>query len=647
MKRSPKDNEESSRRITRRALFLGGVQLAALTGLALRMRYLQVDQADQFRMLAEENRVSIRLIPPTRGLITDRNGVVVAGNEQNYRVVITREDAGDVEEVLHRLSQVIALPEDEIEKTLKEIRRRSAFVPITVADRLSWEDFSRVALNSPALPGVTPEVGLSRHYPLGPDFAHVAGYVGPVSESDLANLPDPDPVLQIPKFQIGKTGVEAKMEEALRGRAGTRRIEVNAVGRVMRELGRNEGDQGANIQLTLDHRLQRYAIERLGEESAAAVAMNVQNGDILALASAPSFDPNLFVRGISSADYRGLMGNDHRPLANKTVQGTYPPGSTFKVVTGLAALESGLIGPEDTCYCPGYLTAAGRRFHCWRHGGHGRVNLVEALAQSCDVYFYEVAQKVGIDRISDMARRLGLGQRHDLPMSAVAEGLTPTQEWKRRKYDQPWMVGDTINASIGQGYVLASPLQLCVMTARVATGRNILPRLIRAIDGVEQPVAGGETLAVKPQHLAYIRHGMDAVMNARTGTARGSRIADEAMLMAGKTGTSQVRNITAAERAAGVISNANLPWNRRDHALFISYAPVHAPVISVTVVVEHGGGGSTVAAPIARDIIKLALGGGLEAAGAAPPPLVPPPPPGEPAPPTVEPASNAPRTTRA
>ena len=646
MRRTPKDSEESARRITRRALVLGGVQAAVLGGLALRMRFLQVDQADEFRMLAEENRVSIRLIPPTRGLITDRNGVIIAGNEQNYRVVITREDAGDVEEVLARLSRVIPLPEEEVARTLREIRRRSSFVPITVADRLSWEDFSRVAINAPALPGVTPEVGLSRHYPLGPEFAHVTGYVGPVSEADLAQLQDPDPVLQIPKFQIGKTGVEQKLEDRLRGRAGTRRIEVNAVGRVMRELGRNEGDQGANVTLTVDHRIQRFAMDRLGSESAAAVVMNVQNGDILAIASAPSFDPNLFVRGISSAEYRILTGNDHRPLANKTVQGTYPPGSTFKIVTGLAALEAG-VGPEETCFCPGYLATGGRRFHCWRHGGHGRVSLVDALAQSCDVYFYEMAQRVGIDRIADMARKMGIGQRHDLPMSAVAEGLAPDQEWKRRRYNQPWMVGDTINASIGQGFVLASPLQLCVMTARVASGREIAPRLIRAVDGVEVPLAAGGPLAVKPQHLNYVRRGMDAVMNARNGTARGSRIADETMLMAGKTGTSQVRNISAAERASGVISNAQLPWNRRDHALFVSYAPVHAPSVAVSVVVEHGGGGSAVAAPIARDIIKFVLGGGLEAAGGLVPPPAQPPASGDPAAPTVEPASNAPRTTRA
>ncbi|OWJ78471.1 penicillin-binding protein 2 [Haematobacter genomosp. 1] len=639
MKRNDKDVEESNRRITRRALVLGGLQVSVLALLAGRMRYLQIDHADQYRMLAEENRVSIRLIPPTRGLIADRTGTIIAGNEQNYRVVIVREDAGDVGEVLNRLSRVIPMSEDEIERTLREIRRRSAFVPITVADRLSWKEFSEVAVNGPALPGVTPEVGLSRFYPLRGDFAHVAGYVGPVSENDLANLESRDPVLQIPKFQIGKNGVEQRMEDVLRGTAGSKRIEVNAVGRVMRELSRQEGDAGGNVQLTVDHRLQRYTLDRLGEESAAAVVMDVHNGDLLALVSAPSFDPNLFVRGISVADYRALMSNDHRPLANKTVQGTYPPGSTFKMVTALAAMKAGMLDPSDSVYCPGYLAYGGRRFHCWRHGGHGRLSLVEALAQSCDVFFYEIAQRVGIDKISEMSRLLGLGVRHDLPLSAVAEGLAPTQAWKRQARGESWLVGDTINASIGQGFNLSSPLQLCVMTARIATGRNVLPRLIKSIDGIEQPVPGGEELGLSPAHLAQVRRGMDQVMNGRTGTARGARIADEAMLMAGKTGTAQVRNISAAERASGVLGNHQLPWNRRDHALFVAYAPVHAPRIAVSVVVEHGGGGSAVAAPIARDMIKFALGGGLGPTAVAPP--------AEGADPAPTPVAPPPRTTRA
>ncbi|MCV2868812.1 penicillin-binding protein 2 [Defluviimonas sp. WL0002] len=607
MRRSAKDALESTRRISRRTLVIGGLQAATVATLALRMRFMQVEQADDFRLLAEENSIKIRLIPPARGLILDRNGGVVAGNGQNYRVVITREDAGDVEDVLHRLSRLIPLTEDDIARTLKEVMRRSPTLPITVADQLTWEDFSRVAVNAPALPGVTTEVGLSRYYPQGGDFAHVLGYVGPVSDYDLSRIEDPDPLLQIPKFQLGKLGVEAKLEEDLRGKAGTRRIEVTSTGRVMRELDRNEGDAGATLQLTLDRYLQNYVQARLGNESAAAVVMDVRNGDILSIVSSPSFDPNLFVRGISSADYRLLTENDHRPLADKTVQGAYPPGSTFKIVTALAALEAGVIDPEETVYCKGFTELGNHRFHCWKRGGHGHVNLPHSLEQSCDVYYYEVAQRVGIDRIAEMARRLGIGVRHDLPMSAISEGLAPDRAWKQAKYGKDWLVGDTLNSGIGQGYVLASPLQLAVMTARVASGTNVEPRLLRARDGVPEPTPEPQTLGLSEAALRSVRKGLFDVINSQRGTAYGSRIADDALRMAGKTGTSQVRNITKAERERGVISNDDLPWNRRDHALFVCYAPYDNPEIAVSVVVEHGGGGSAAAAPIARDIMLQAL----------------------------------------
>lgn len=618
MRRSTRDTDDAARKVTRRALFLGGCQAAVVAVLGARLRYMQVEQADQFRLLAEENRVSIRLIPPARGQIFDRAGVLVAGNEQNYRVSITREDAGDVEAVLRRLAEGIPLTEEDIEKTLREVKRRSPFVPIIVAERLSWEQLSWVSVNAPALPGVQPEVGLSRVYPLDLDFAHSVGYVGPVSESDLAQLENPDPVLQIPKFQIGKVGVERRLEDALRGSAGSRRIEVNAAGRVMRELDRREGDEGADVVLTLDAALQNYARIRLGEESASAVVMDVQTGDLVSVVSAPSFDPNLFVRGISSADFRGLMDNDHRPLSNKSVSGAYPPGSTFKMVTALAALEAGVITPETTVRCPGYYEAGGRRFHCWKRGGHGAVNLNRSLSESCDVYYYDIAQRVGIDAIAAMAERLGLGVRHDLPMSAVAEGLNPNKQWKRERRGQDWLIGDTINASIGQGYVLSSPVQLAVMTARLATGLAVAPRLVKAIGGAEMPLTPPPPLGVKPQNLRAIQQGMYSVTNIRTGTAYSSRSDDKATLIAGKTGTSQVRNITAAERARGVLRNDQLPWNRRDHALYVAYAPADAPRYAVSVVVEHGGGGSGVAAPIARDILLFALHGGIPPLSAYP-----------------------------
>ncbi|HDR27086.1 penicillin-binding protein 2 [Rhodovulum sp.] len=618
MKRSSRDTEESNRRIGRRALVFGGAQAVLVTALALRMRHLQVTEADTYRMLAEENRINIRLIPPIRGMIYDRAGHVVAENEQNYRIVLVREDAGDIDETLERLIRLVPLDEETIERARRETLRHSPFVPVTVADRLHWDDVARVAVNAPALPGISPEVGLSRHYPLGPDFAHLVGYVGPVSESDLTRLDSPDPLLRIPRFQIGKTGVEAKYEDRLRGKAGTRRIEVNAAGRVIRELDRIEGQPGSDLQLTVDAGLQNFAQARLGEESAAVVVMDVERGDLLALASAPSFDPNLFVRGISVADYRMLTDTPYRPLSNKPVQGAYPPGSTFKIITALAALEDGVIRPEDTVWCPGHLTLGSRWFHCWKRGGHGHVNLVESIEQSCDVYYYEIGQRVGIDKIAAMARRFGLGKAFDLPLSAVGEGLVPDRAWKRARRNEEWRIGDTLNASIGQGYVLSTPLQLAVMSARIATGRAVVPRLVKSIDGVEQPSGAGEPLEVNPANLALIRRSMDAVVNNRRGTAYGSRVVTAEMAMAGKTGTSQVRNITAAERAAGVFRNEDLPWERRDHALFVAYAPVETPKIAVSVVVEHGGGGSAAAAPIARDIILRALHGDVPPLSAYP-----------------------------
>ncbi|WP_134679318.1 penicillin-binding protein 2 [Paracoccus ravus] len=618
MRKSQKEIAESSRLISRRVLMLGVIQAAVISTLGLKLRSMQLEHADQYRLLSDGNSIKIRLLPPARGLVLDRNGTIIAGNEQNYRVTLTREDAGEISTVVARLRRIIPMSDRQAAELLAEIRRRSAVTPVMVADRLTWQEFSSIALNAPALPGVTPESGLSRSYPRAGDFAHVLGYVGPVSDYDLSKIENPDPVLRLPEFQLGKIGLEAKLEEELRGKAGNRRVEVNSAGREMRELSRQEGQQGATIQTTLDARLQNFAAQRLGTESAAAVVIDVTNGDIVAISSSPNFDPNKFVRGISSVDYKDLMKHDHRPLADKTVQGAYPPGSTFKMVTLLAGLEAGVINPGSRFFCPGYTQVAGRRFHCWSRGGHGTVDAIRSLEQSCDVYYYELAQKVGIDRIAAMARRLGIGVRHDLPMSAITEGIAPDRAWKMARYQQEWQVGDSINASIGQGYVLASPLQLAVMTARVATGREVIPRLVRAIDGVVQPVPDFADLGLNPLNLRTARGGMDAVMNGSHGTARRARIVAPEWQMAGKTGTSQVRNITAAERARGVISNDQLPWNRRDHALFVCFAPYDMPRYVVSVVVEHGGGGSAVAAPIARDIMLFALADGLPPLSAYP-----------------------------
>jgi penicillin-binding protein 2 len=604
-------------RITRRGLMLLGLQVGAVGALGWRMRDLQILQNERFRLLAEENRVNIRLIPPARGVIFDRQGRVLAGNRQNYRVSMVREQAKDVRAVLARLATIIPLPADVQERALKEMAARSAFVPVVVAEHLTWDDVIRVSANAPVLPGVIPEVGLSRHYPDGYSTSHVVGYVGPVSEADLAKLEDPDPLLQIPRFQIGKTGVETRMEAELRGEAGNLRIEVSAAGRVMRELGRVEGTAGKDVQLTIDLGLQDFAMRRMGEESASCAVIDVTNGDIVALASAPGFDPNSFVFGIKSAEWSALLNDDHRPLSNKTITGTYPPGSTFKICMALAALEAGVVSPGDGVGCAGYTVLGNRRFHCWKRGGHGRVALRESLAQSCDCYYYEMGRRLGPDRISAMARKLGLGIRHELPMPAVSEGNMPDAEWKKINRGESWTTGDSFNYGIGQGFTLASPLQLAVMTARVASGRALTPRLIRSIGGVPEPEPVHEPLDIDPRHLNAVRDGMFAVSNG--GTAYRSRIAEPTMQMAGKTGTSQVRIITAAERAAGVTKNEQLPWNRRDHALFVCYAPYDKPRYAVAQIVEHGGGGSAVAAPIARDILLYALYGGMPPLSAYPP----------------------------
>ena len=612
-------NPKSNAKLSRRGLIIGGLQTAFIAGLAVRMRKLQVEDASEYRLLADENRINIRLIAPARGEIYDRNGKVIARNEQSFRITIVKEDAGDIEQTLYSLSNLIKISQNDAKRVIEEIERSAPFLPVTVRDQLSFEEIARIATNSPILPGVSVEQGLSRVYPLIESYAHVVGYVGPVSDNDLKDGNESNPLLKIPRFQVGKVGIERQFEDVLRGSAGVMKVEVNALGRVMRNLDRKEGKPGNNIQLTVDTELQAYIQARLGSESASAVVMNCKNGEILAIASSPSYDPNKFVKGISYSDFNELRDNEFRPLASKTVQDAYPPGSTFKIVTALAALEANIISPKDNFSCDGKMEISNRFFHCWKKGGHGEMDLAKSLSESCDVYFYELALKVGIERINEMAIQLGLGLRHDVPMSAITKGLVPSREWKLKNREQEWLVGDTVNASIGQGYVLSSPLQLAVMAARLASGRNVKPSLTKSING--QNVHDGkkiEDLKVDKAHLKIIRKALFQANNDRRGTAYGSRVINNKYRMAGKTGTSQVRNITDAERENGVTKNEDLPWKRRDHALFINFAPYDDPEIAVSVVVEHGGAGSKSAAPIARDITLQALFKGTPPLGVYP-----------------------------
>ncbi|MCW9032936.1 MAG: penicillin-binding protein 2 [Rhodospirillales bacterium] len=588
----------------RRTAMLAGGKLLLLSTLVGRMYYLQVLQADRYKTLAEENRMSMRLLPPPRGRILDRYGIPLAVNEQNYRVVIIPEQTKSVKETLLALGKVIGISSTESRRILREVKRKRSFVPVTVRENLTWEDVAQIEVNAPDLPGAMIDVGESRYYPDGYETAHILGYVAAVSEKDLTG----DPLLELPGFRIGKSGIEKVHDLILRGTGGTSQVEVNAYGRVIRELNRQEGKPGAEIKLSIDIGLQKVAVERLGEESGAAVVIDIHTGDILAMASTPSYDPNAFNRGLSTKEWKSLIGNNRKPLNNKAISGQYAPGSTFKMIVALAALEKGVIGPEQKVFCSGHVELGTARFHCWKKRGHGAVDLVQAIQSSCDVYFYEIARRTGIERIASMARRFGFGSSLGLDISGERSGLIPDKGWKRAELGEGWHQGETLLAGIGQGYVLATPLQLAVMTARLANGGEaVRPHLTSSIqtDGtkVNKEIKAVKNIGVNSSHIELVRKAMNAVTNIPGGTAFRSRISDQRYAMAGKTGTAQVRRISKAEREVGVIKNKDLPWEQRDHASFVGFAPVDAPRYAVAVVVEHGGSGSKTAAPIARDIL--------------------------------------------
>jgi penicillin-binding protein 2 len=596
-----KRDGNTQRTFSRRALLLGSAQGALLVGLAARMYYLQVIESEQYKLLADENRINLRLLPPPRGRILDRRGAELASNQQNYRVVLVAEQTRDVGETLSALADLIPLDTYERAKVLREVKRRRSFVPVTVAENLSWEEFARVNVNSPDLPGIQPDIGESRAYPLGPVMSHVIGYVGAVSEADLTG----DPLLELPGFRVGKSGIERTREETLRGKAGVSRVEVNAYGRVIRELNRREGQPGGDVRLSIDAELQAYAMEQLEGESASAVVLDIHSGHILALASTPGFDPQAFNIGLTQQAWSELTADPRNPLLNKAIAGQYPPGSTFKMIVAAAALDAGVVSPEQRVFCSGQVELGNQRFHCWKRTGHGEVNLVEALEQSCDLYFYEIAKRVGIDRIAETAAHFGLGKDTGIEVPAERKGLMPTRAWKQARIGESWQQGETLVAGIGQGFVLATPLQLAVMTARIANGgKPIKPRLIveeatETMSTIQEP----ERIPVSRAALNLVSEGMRRVSNSPRGTAFASRIKDVEMALAGKTGTSQVRRITRLERETRVLRNEELPWEERDHALFVAYAPVSAPRFAASVVVEHGGSGSAAAAPVVRDLL--------------------------------------------
>jgi len=589
----------------RRTALIAGGQLLLFGVLGARLYQLQVLESSRYKLLADENRIHLRLLPPPRGRILDRNGEMLAVNRDNFRLLLVPEEARDVEGILDALSHYVELPEPQRRRVLREVRRNRAFVPITLRENLSWEEVARVEVNAPDLPGVSIDVGQTREYPEGGTAGHLLGYVAAVSESDQD---DEDPLLALPGFRIGKSGVEKIQDLAMRGKAGNSQLEVNAVGRVMRELARQEGVPGQDVALTLDLPLQRLAMKKLAEkESAAAVIMDVRSGDVLVMASSPAYDPNAFARGLTSDEWGSLSTDEKTPLINKAIAGVYAPGSTFKLAVAIAAIEAG-IEPDHRVSCHGWTDLGNARFHCWQKRGHGSLDMVGGIENSCDVYFYDLARRIGVDKIAEAANKLGLGKRVGLEVPGEKPGLMPTRAWKRATLGQPWTPGENLVAGIGQGYVLTTPLQLAVMTARVANGaKAVTPRLFRDMlrgdASAPKPAIEFPDLDISPKALEVVQKGMWAVSNSPRGTARSSRIAKQPFEMAGKTGTSQVRRITKYERETRVRKNEELPWKERDNALFVGYVPAKQPRYAISVVVEHGGGGAAVAGPIARDLL--------------------------------------------
>jgi penicillin-binding protein 2 len=594
----------------RRALLAGGLTALGVLGLSGRLMELQLVENNRYRLLSASNQYNYRLLPPPRGRILDRNGVELASNRPTFRLLVSRDEVGgNVDVTLDLVSNVISIPMDKRKALLRDFTQAGRYIPVAVAEDMTWDEFARVNARLPELPGVTPDMGEVRVYNFGGAFAHVVGYVSKVSEADMNRVTaDEDQLLlHHPGFRIGKQGVEKSLDLVLRGKAGGQKVEVDAKGRVVRKdpAGDVKPTAGKDVVLTLDADIQNRALEVFGEESGAAVVMDCRNGDVLCMMSAPSFDPNSFVKGVPGKEYAALTAYDHKPLFNKALTATYPPGSTFKTMVALAALENGY-DPNIVHVCNKAWPWGGRVWHCDQV--HGAQNLHGAIATSCDIYFYQCALGIGPDKIAAVARKFGLGEIFDLGIPGQKPGLVPDTAYKRRRFkkDPVWHPGETPSMGIGQGYLNLNPLQLCVQAARLANGaKAIQPRLIHSIGGVLQPRnENAPDLPFQKDHLEFVRSAMAAVTSGKGTAARVSNLGLGPILMAGKTGTAQAHNYTGGGHGAHGAEGA---WAGRDHAWFIAFAPYDNPRYAMSVLVEHGGFGAAAAAPKAREIMRVAL----------------------------------------
>jgi penicillin-binding protein 2 len=614
------DVNERQGSFLRRTFVVGG--LTALGGLALtgRLAQLQVVQAGQYATMASNNQFNFRLVPPPRGRILDRDGVVIAGNRPSFRVLVVRDETRDLDQTLDLLGRLLPDTMERRRSIIRDVNAAPRFSPVPVKSDLTWEEFARVNLYANELPGVMADMNEARYYPFGGTFAHVIGYVAKPNDRDIKAIEDrgekvPE-ILYNPGFRIGRQGVEKSFDADLRGEAGGTRVEVDARGRVVAEDvgGSRPAVPGKDVVLTLDADVQNRALEVFGEESGGCVVMDVRNGDILCMVSAPSFDPNLFVGGVPANVYNALRDYERKPLLDKAIYGSFPPGSTFKMTTALALLDAG-VNPAERVVCTGGYRYGNRTFRCWKRGGHGAMDMHNAIKNSCDTYFYHLCNRAGVDRIARVAEDLGLHQTYEIGIAGQSKGTMPSRAWKadyarRTRNPNPdagtWYPGETLSVAIGQGAVSTTALQLAVMTARLAHGRKaITPRLVRSVGGVERPSgATAPDLPFSQEHLDIVRAGMAAVANDVTGTAyRASQLGLGDIQMAGKTGTAQSRDYGTGSRGP-----RDAVWSRRDHALFVAFAPHDAPRYAIALIIQHApSGGSADAAPRAREIMKTVL----------------------------------------
>lgn len=604
------DVNERQGSFLRRTLVVGGLTALGVTALTARLAELQVVKAQAYATLASQNQFNFRLVPPPRGQIKDRNGVVIAGNRPSFRVLVVRAETKDLDQTLDLLGRLLPDTLDRRRSIIREVNAAPRFSPVPVKSDLTWEEFAKVNLYAPELPGVMADMNEARYYPFGGAYAHVIGYVAKVSDRDVKAIRDrgesPPQILFNPGFRIGRTGVERALDLDMRGQEGGNRVEVDVRGRVVAEDvgGSRASVPGKDVVLTLDNDIQNRALEVFGEEAGGCVVMDVRNGDILAMVSSPSFDPNLFVEGVPTRTYRALADYERRPLTDKAMTGTFAPGSTFKPVVGLAALKRG-VSPDRRIVCTGgyYL---GRRFACL--GRHGAQDMRSAIKNSCNVYFMTLAVEMGPDAVAETARNLGFGQTFDIGIPGQRAGLVPDQKWRREnpvRGDGKWYPGETPSYAIGQGALNVNALQLAVYTSRIANGsKAVRPRLIKSIGGVEQSGGGAfEDLPYDAEWLKILRDGMEAVTDVGGTGFRNSQLGLGPIRMAGKTGTAQARNYGSGSR-----KGAGRPWAQKDHNLFIAYAPTDAPRYAVAVIVQHGGmGGGTAGAPRAREVMRVAL----------------------------------------